>query len=351
MGTVVKQFTLSQKESPMARRKNEIVEKDAVEAGTEYLIETWGQANEKGWITLTGLDPYAINGETNLTPDDEDRMVLFIGGMGDAAAWARGDFALYVRNKIRAQQQAEGWSQGRYNEVWGQELDRIARKFAVAPKTLLNNISTCQAWPHESRIAGIHVRYKHHEALPSALDLDDRIAMLRTAEESGWTWARIYGVAHGHLLPDGTPAETAAPVRPAVTGDADAAIDAAPRQEMGEVDDVVANGDYDIDPAAYDDDLPPMDDDDVRNIGAYVMDDASIRIAPAVADSASTPSADDAIRVTLVENGVPTFLDVQAGSDVALYVSFGDATYYTITLDRQTRTLVVGRSAADIPAD
>lgn len=178
---------------------------DTIDAGQERLMNVWAAANQAGWLTLVGLDPHIMDAGVTLSPDDEDKIVLFVSGMGDAASWARGDFALYVRSKVRAKAKDENWSPQKYNELWGIELERMARRFGVSPKTLQNNISTCIIWTHDTRVAGEYVRYKHHEALPTDMALENKHHLLRLCEENGWTWARLYKVAHGKMLEDGTP--------------------------------------------------------------------------------------------------------------------------------------------------
>lgn len=317
-----------------------------LDEGANELMRTWGEANERGWMTLTGLEPSVMQA---LSSDDEDKLILFISGMGDVAAWARGDFALYVREKIRATANRDNWPQSRYNEVWAQEVDRLARKFAVAPKTLLNNIATCSVWPTNKRVAGHYVRYKHHEALPSTLPIEDRIEMLKTAEENGWTWARLYGVAHGRLASDGTPVANApAPVQH-LPENVDQHLEQRKVQEVDEIDA------YRPEPVSVDelrwtyDEEPPEEDEvesEVSHIGAYVMDDQSIRIAPAHADSVSIPSATTGVSLSLIERKAVSLLAQNSqDDDLMIQITFGDGVAYTVQPDRYTRTIIVSRTA------
>lgn len=316
------------------------------EAANE-LMRTWGEANERGWMTLIGIDQSVF---PTLSSEDEDKLILFISGMGDVAAWARGDFALYIREKIRVTAHRENWPQTRYNEVWMQEVDRLARRFAVAPKTLLNNISTCSVWPTEKRVAGQHVRYKHHEALPSTLNIDDRVKMLKDAEENGWTWARLYGIAHGRLMPDGSPIPNApAPVRH-VPQNVDSHIEQLHPEEVDEIqkykDEDVSSVDNGL--WSYEDGLPEedIDEEEVKNIGAYVMKDQSIRIAPANEESSSIPSMTTGISITLTERqGTSILAQNSEDDDLMLHFTFGDGIAYTVQPDRYTRTLIVFRTS------
>ncbi len=323
-------------------------EGDVLDAGAQQLLSVWGYANEKQWLTLTGLDPYIFTEGYVLTPDDEEKLVLFIGGMGDAAAWARGDFALYVRTKIRARADAENWPQARYNEVWGTELDRLARQFAVAPKTLLNNVSTCANWPQENRVAGEHVRYKHHEAIPTTLPMLERIDLLRSCEENEWTWARLYNVARGRIEADGTVPENAAPpVAHIDMQDVDGHIERMNGHlEPDEANDVFIEGEaYNVTLATEHDDLPfDYDDDDVpehNNIAATQIENGALRIAGAT-DSLSTVPSD--VSVTLRDENDVTSIVVQDGdADVTLQITFGGTVAWTVRTDRLTQTLIVER--------
>ena len=95
---------------------------DTIDAGQERLINVWSQANQAGWLTLVGLDPKIMEDDAKIAPEDEDKIVLFVSGMGDAASWACGDFALYVRGKVRGKARDENWPPQKYNEIWGTEF-------------------------------------------------------------------------------------------------------------------------------------------------------------------------------------------------------------------------------------
>jgi len=179
---------------------------DLMVMAQEKVFNAFSVGNKLGWLTLVGIDQDVFS--TGLTPQDEETMLLYISGMGDSAAWARGDYALYVRDKIK---RAANGDYEQYTKVWGNEIVRLAKLFGVKVQTLRNNISTCSAWPIQYRIAGGHVRYKHHEAIPSKLSMEERLDLIRQAEEEEWNWTRLYVVAHNHAEPDGEPKLTSKP--------------------------------------------------------------------------------------------------------------------------------------------
>lgn len=317
-----------------------------LDAGTNHLMLTWSEANEKGWITLTGIAPDKLD---SLTTYEEEKLILFIGGMGDVAAWSRGDFALHVRNRIRSLSQKDNWPQQRYNEVWAQEVDRLARQFAVAPKTLLNNIATCSVWPADKRVAGQYVRYKHHEALPSTMSMDDKISMLKTAEENGWTWARLYALAHGRLNTDGSPVNNAPPPVNHVPEDVDQHLGNLRAQDVDELDTYADKQERIVTHAEREDDFedfPFYEDEEEleeqQQIETHVVDNRTIRLSPVIQTLVAEQSK--GVSITLVEaSGVNMLTQDSQDDTTQLYVSFGDGVAYTIHPDWKTRTLTVCR--------
>lgn len=211
---------------------------ELIVAAQEKVFNAFAVGNKLGWLTLVGIDQDIF--DAGLTPQDEETMLLYIGGMGDSAAWARGDYALYVRDKIK---HATNGDYEQYTKVWGNEIVRLAKLFAVQVQTLRNNISTCSAWPIQYRLAGGHVRYKHHEAIPSKIPMEERLDLLRQAEEEEWNWTRLYVVAHGHAEPDGEPKLTSKAAPPL------ADPDAAPDEDVDDedLDDSIEGEDDDYD--------------------------------------------------------------------------------------------------------
>lgn len=335
---------------------------DTLDAGQERLINVWAHANQAGWLTLTGLDPHIMDEGVTLAPDDEDKIVLFVSGMGDAASWARGDFALYVRGKVRAKAKEEGWSAQKYNELWGTELERMARRFGVSPKTLQNNISTCIVWDHPNRVAGEYVRYKHHEALPTDMELENKHHLLRLCEENGWTWARLYKVAHGKMLEDGTPIDGEEP-KPShfLNGlvPVDEQIANNRPQDMDELDildagELIAEIDLPrretgYNPADGDDDvaLPEMPDipeapDDLPaewgDIGAAPLEG---HVHTQWGSVAPRPEGQEWVTITMLDGDISTVLVQHAQENPRFRFFFGDNSVFEVTADVALGTIRV----------
>jgi hypothetical protein len=190
---------------------------------TELMVyNAIARGNKMEWLTATGLNPNVVNAETPLSSEDEEMLALHISGFGDSVAWARGDLGLYIREKCKRQIDARGLGREEFNQLWGQEIERLAKLLGCSPKTLYNNITTCSNWPIEARRNTLAVRSKHHEVLPNSMPLADRIRMIEQADSEGWNYKRFYAVVHGHVLPDTSePTETYQAPRPAADQDDD----------------------------------------------------------------------------------------------------------------------------------
>lgn len=314
---------------------------NAISAGQDILVSVWSRANESGWMTITGLDPTVLTGGS-LLADDEDKIVLFVSGMGDAAAWARGDFSLYVREKVRERTRAEGWSQAQYNEVWATELDRLSRRFGVSPKTLQNNIATCSAWSHADRVAGQHVRYKHHEALPADMDKEEKISYLLQCEENGWTWARLYKIARGNLLPDGSEG-TPARGNPLLNGtpvDEQIETNGVHAQDDDELDTIDTNGLTDADEVPYD--FAPVEPDDIPELPEGWDDFGNTDAAPEPQFGVATMNAinsagddDNWVSMSLLgTGGVGTQILTEANAaSQTIHALFSDGSIWQVVFD------------------
>jgi hypothetical protein len=170
---------------------------------TELMVyNAIARGNKMEWLTATGLNPNVVNASNPLSAEDEEMLALHLSGIGDSVAWARGDLGLYIREKCKRQIDQRGLGRDEFNQLWGQEIERLAKLLGCSPKTLYNNITTCSNWPIEARRNTLAVRYKHHEVLPNSMPLADRIRMIEQADSEGWNYKRFYAVVHGHVLPD-----------------------------------------------------------------------------------------------------------------------------------------------------
>lgn len=125
------------------------------------LSNTNAVAVPTGWVQLNGL---ALP-DRPLTVEEEEGITLALSVQGDQRQWCRGDWGLYVRNKINRQAKEEQWSTQYRDQIWDKELKRLADRFACSHVTLQKNIACCATWHPEIRMIGQHVRYKHHELI------------------------------------------------------------------------------------------------------------------------------------------------------------------------------------------
>lgn len=158
-----------------------------------------------GWITVTGLD---LPQGYQLTAAEEDAMMLVMTYQGDQRQWCRGDWALYVRNKVNARAEAEGWSTEFRNTVWDQELRKLADRFGCSHITLQKNISCCAAWPVEYRRASKALRFKHHELFSRSYieehGWDQVMEMMDDADAAEMTYKQLAVYINTGELPDGS---------------------------------------------------------------------------------------------------------------------------------------------------